>query len=314
MPDTPSTRDFPSPTLVPGALLDGRYRLERVIGSGGMAEVWAATHEALGRTVAVKVVHAMAPSVGDRLRAEARTLAVLTHPNIVGVFDAGLIPQGLPYVVLEYVAGVSVGDRLARSRSLPSSEAVALMIGVSDGLAAAHDMGIIHRDVKPSNILVAQTSTGPIAKLADFGIAFLLDSRGVRQTRAGTLVGTPAYMSPEQLRGERAGPRSDIWAASVSLYEMLAGRLPFESDDLNALVIEVLRKEPARPPSEVVDDHLWTILRRGMAKDPADRFPNAQALSEALRAWRAPVRPITFWDLDDEEDGNLDALIRKKLT
>ena len=210
-----------------GTLLCGRYRLEERIGSGGMSTVYRAFDETLERWVAVKVLHGSMQDDSvqlERFRREARAVAQLSHPHIVGVIDAGE-EDGRPYIVFEYVEGETLKDRIRRLGRLPVDEAIAYAIEIARALGAAHARGIVHRDVKPQNVLVDEEGS---AKVTDFGIARSMDDTGL--TAEGRVLGTTDYVSPEQALGHDVNGQSDIYSLGVVLYEMLVGDVPFHGE------------------------------------------------------------------------------------
>jgi eukaryotic-like serine/threonine-protein kinase len=271
-------------------VLAGRYELAEPLGAGGMAHVTAAYDRLLDRRVAVKLIRD--ELVGDvasreRLLREARAAAGLHHPNTVAVFDVGE-DGGRPFIVMELVEGETLADRLARVGALPPDEAVRIAGAVLEGLAAAHDRGLVHRDVKPSNILL------PVAggvKLADFGIAKELSALTTGLTATGSVLGTPRYLAPEQAAGGDAGPASDLYALGAVLYECLAGRAPFEGD--NPLAVALAHQQEAVPSlvarAPGVPPALEVAVERALAKRPEDRHGDAREMHAALK--RAPVDP-----------------------
>src|SRR3954470_5380873 len=222
---------------MPDTVIAGRYRLEHLLGRGGMSEVYAAEDQELGRRVALKL---LAPDADNaRFEREARAVASLAHPNITQLYDYGE-DGGRPYIVLEYVPGGTLEERL-RSGSPPSDdETFGIAAGVAAGLAHAHARGVVHRDLKPANVLFDEEGR---PKLADFGIARLAAGEGTL-TEAGTVLGTAAYISPEQASGEPATPASDVYSFGVLLFRMLTGALPFVANDALALV-DMHRNKPA---------------------------------------------------------------------
>ena len=258
-------------------VIAGRYRLEHRLGAGGMSEVWAAQDLELDRTVAVKL---LAPDADPaRFEREARAAAALSHPNISALYDYG---QDGPrrYMVLEYLPGGSLENRLAPGGPLPDAETQRIALEVAAGLAHAHDRGLVHRDLKPSNILFDGEGR---AKIADFGIARLGTSPGM--TAAGTVLGTAAYISPEQAAGETATAASDVYAFGVILFRMLTGRPLFESPDALALAT-MHRDRPPPPVSGLRRDappRLESLATAALAKSPADRPPDGRALLDELR-------------------------------
>src|SRR3954466_9499644 len=221
-----------------GTVLSGRYRLEAKLGSGGMSTVYLARDETLDRSVAIKVMHREMSEQADQLqrfRQEARAVAKLSHPNVVGVIDAGE-DGGYPYIVLEYVEGETLKQRIDRLGRLPVDEAAAYGIEIGRGLAAAHAQRLIHRDVKPQNVLIDAEGR---AKVTDFGIARSLESDGL--TAAGRVLGTTDYVSPEQAIGDGATQQSDIYSLGVCLWEMLTGEVPFKGENQVAVAMQHVR-------------------------------------------------------------------------
>jgi serine/threonine-protein kinase len=283
-----------------GLVLDGRYRIERLLGEGGMGSVWVARQLTLERDVAVKALRGLHPTQRARLRREALTLASVHHSAIVGVIDYGETEAG-PYVVMELVRGESLAARLARSGPMPAREAVDLVLPLLDGLAVAHEAGVVHRDLKPDNIVLAsreRDGAGAIEavqpRLLDFGIALLTSQGDARLTRDG-VVGTPSYMAPEQLRGLELDARVDVWGIGATLYEMIEGAPPFGADNVLAVMSRVLEQPPSYPrKARGLDGRLWAILTNALRKDPLDRLTSVLVLREALAAWRdANVPPRT---------------------
>jgi hypothetical protein len=265
-----------------GLVLGGRYRLQRQIGAGGMAVVWRAHDDVLGRAVAVKVV---APALAwdirsrERIRHEARAAAALSHPNVAQVHDYGEMDRSgrvFPYVVMELVHG---GTLLARlSAGLPPPEfAMRIAAEIAAALAAAHAEGLVHRDIKPGNVMLAPTG----AKVVDFGIAAAISPGGLEEPEDDVL-GTPAYLAPERLIGDAVVPASDVYALGVVLYRMLSGRSPWSSEDTRQMVEAHLYVPPARlPPIPGVPDYVIRLVDRCLAKDPAQR-PAAEEAAEVL--------------------------------
>ncbi len=290
-----------------GGVISDRYELEGRLGSGGMSSVYKATDHVLERTVAVKV---LADHLSDdekfvaRFRREALAVAKLIHPNIVQVFDTG-VDDDRHYIVMEYVEGRSGAQLLSSNRLLGAEEAVSIGTQACAGLEYAHRLGIIHRDVKPGNLMViggpAADGGGPngemTVKLTDFGIARAGEQ--TRLTQVGSVVGTAAYLAPEQARGEEAGPASDVYALGVVIYQLLTGRLPYEGSSLAELAV---RRESERPlsPSAYnpdVPESLSAAVLESLQGDPTARFRTARALSDALRAGLAGQD----YDLDPSE-------------
>jgi serine/threonine-protein kinase len=286
-----------------GTVIDGRYRLDGIVGRGGMGLVYKAEHVGIRRKVALKLLHtslAAVPELRSRFEREARAIGVISHPNCVDVSDFGELEDGSLYLVMEYVDGQSLGDILDRERVLEPRRALRILKHVLAGLGHAHEKGIIHRDVKPENVLlVEQNGDRDFAKILDFGIAKLLSKRvddGVKLTQAGVAFGTPVYMSPEQALGNPVDPRADLYAASVMGYEMICGRPPFYSEDK----LEVLSMHTARPVPPMDETRRYVmgpraaglplgverVIFKGLTKHPRDRWQSArdyiQAIDEVL--------------------------------
>jgi len=276
-------------------VLGGRYRLQRSIASGGMAEVWEAQDDILGRRVAVKVLHshlASDTSFLARFRREAIAAARLAHPNVVATYDTG-VDDGVAWIVMERVDGATLREVLSASPRLSPARAVRIAIQVADALDYAHRAGVIHRDVKPANILLTD---GDRVKVADFGIAKAAieaaeDSGGASfdtgdLTQSGAIVGTAKYLSPEQVNGEPVDGRSDVYALGVVLYEMLCGQVPFTGETDVAVAVQHATATPLRPRQVRADipAPLEAVVLRAMAKLPAERYKSAAELHAALLA------------------------------
>lgn len=283
----------------------GRYRLDSMIATGGMGVVWRGTDTRLNRPVAVKVLkpeYADDPMFRSRFEGEARSAAALHHPGIAGVYDYGAGPEDTvgddlpPYLVMELVDGQPLSTLLsnarASGRTLDTGVVQDLMAQAADALAVAHRAGIVHRDVKPANLLVTSDRT---VKITDFGIARALDS--VALTRTGSVMGTPQYLSPEQARGNPSTPASDVYSLGVVAFECLAGRRPFEAETPVATALAHLQQPvPQLPPS--VPGPLAAVVRRALAKDPAERYADGAAFAEALRS--PEVAAVTGPDEPDD--------------
>ena len=270
-----------------GRLISGRYRLIGPLGEGGMATIWRALDEQLDREVAVKLLRPQFSAdsgFAARFKQEARSAGGLSHPNIVGVYDYGTDgTDGEQYIVMELVSGSDLSSILRDRRTLSTDDAVRVAIGVAGALEAAHRKGIVHRDVKPGNILI--TDAGDV-KVTDFGIARAVAEASMTVT--GTTLGSVHYFSPEQARGDEVTGASDVYSLAIVLYEMLSGRRPFEADSAAAVALKRLNEDPPRPSTFGVPiaAGLESIVMRGLARDPAERFPDAGAFAEALRVWR----------------------------
>jgi eukaryotic-like serine/threonine-protein kinase len=283
-----------------GSVLDGRYRIEAVLGTGGMGRVYRAEHVKIGRTVAIKVLHAdlnRNREASQRFQREAIASGRLDHPNIVAVSDFGVLDDGACYLVMEVLEGESLGDRLERDRRIHWVEAIEVLRGVLHGLRHAHERGVVHRDIKPDNVFLARRAGELSVKILDFGIAKLYagSSDDPASTRAGLTVGTPAYLSPEQAVGGEITPRSDLYSASIVLYEMLAGRAPFEDKDpLAMLGAHVSRRPPlfaVTAPGVDIPARLEDVVQHGLMKAAADRIPSAAEYVAMLDALSPPARP-----------------------
>jgi tRNA A-37 threonylcarbamoyl transferase component Bud32 len=264
-------------TSLIGTVLSGRYRLESKLGSGGMSTVYLARDETLQRWVAVKVMHremSDQPDQLERFRREARAVAQLSHPNVVSVIDAGE-DGGYPYIVFEYVEGETLKHRIDRLGRLPVVEAAAYGIEVGRGLAAAHAHRLIHRDVKPQNVLIDAEGW---AKVTDFGIARSLESDGL--TKTGRVLGTTDYVAPEQAMGQAVDARCDIYSLGVLLYEMLTGEVPFQADTLVGVAMKHVNEEmpDVQERCPEISSALAAVIERATAKDPKKRYPNMVAL------------------------------------
>ena len=269
-----------------GTLLGGRYRIQSTLGAGGMAVVYGAEDAILGRKVALKTLHpryAEVPSFRRRFLHEARAMACLDHENIVKVYDISQEGE-VPFIVAECVPGRDIGTLLAsgrRGRHLNERFVRRMAAQLLRALAYAHTRGVIHRDIKPSNILVA---AGGTIKVADFGIARIVEEGNERDGGSGEIVGSARYMSPEQLMGKEVTPRSDVYSVGVLLYHCLTGRPPF-SGDVRSLARQHLREVPAPPrkANREISAHMEAVILKALAKDPDDRYPSAAAMLEDIK-------------------------------
>jgi len=249
--------DDPTRAIPSTAMIGGRYRLDVLVGRGGTAEVWAATDTSLSRTVALKLVTGAHDESAARAADEARTLAALNHPNLVQVFDAGTDGAGRPWVVMEYVDGDTLGDAM-RKGPLPVATITDIGIAVSDALAYVHSTGLVHRDVKPGNILLGRTP-----KLTDFGIARLVDAAKVTST--GLMVGTAAYLAPEQVQGRTVGPAADVYALGLVLLETLTGIREYDGPPVEAAMARLSR--PPSVPTREMEVAIRGWIRRTSARN-----------------------------------------------
>jgi serine/threonine protein kinase len=298
-----ATAPLPHDDRLLGTCLGGRFFLRELIGSGAYGRVYRAEQVTLRRDVAVKILEprlARDPDFVDQLHAEALITSRLSHPNIVSVIDFGRTDEGLVYIVMEYLRGGTLTELNAQVWPMPLARVGAIMQQILHGLAEAHALGIVHSDLKSDNILVEQRTAGDLVKVVDFGIARLLEPLLPRvqghDPKTGTISGTPEYMAPEVIRGQKPAPTADLYAAGILLYQLLAGRLPFTHQSF----MKVLRshlEDPvpalavARPDG--VPPSWETLLHRAMAKSPAARFQSAtefrDAIEAALQASDAPV-------------------------
>ena len=274
-------------------VIDGRYTIKRRLGIGGMAEVYLAIDESLGREVALKVLNpalAADPAFVERFKREARAVAALNHPNIVAIYNWGEY-DGMYYIVMEYVPGENLKEQLRQVRALPEEDALAIAVLVANALEAAHVRGIVHRDVKPHNILLAPDGR---VKVTDFGIAWAAGASQLTATNA--VLGTAHYLSPEQVTHHAIDGRTDVYGLGVVLFEMLTGMTPFTGDTLVAVAMkQATETAPSirtlRPDLSLRTD---AIVRTALAKDPGARFPTAAAMRDALQAARdALLRPLS---------------------
>ena len=264
--------------LRPGMVIDARYELVEILGRGGMGEVWSARHLLLMRNVAIKFVSLDHPETTAMLLHEAQVLASFQHSAVVHVFDCGMFGQS-PYLVMEQLNGETLAKRLHREGALSSNDAIAQMLPIVRGLEVAHAHGIVHRDLKPDNIFLENIGTEIRPKLIDFGIA---EAAKLQIDRAP--MGTPPYMSPEQIRGEPSGPATDIWALGITLYELLVGTAPFCSKATVPEILQAIITEPLSYPRTGPPMHkdVWRFLTRCTRKHHNDRFENMHTAREHL--------------------------------
>ena len=270
------------------AALADRYTLDRDLGRGGMASVVLATDLQHDRPVALKVLHPeLTQTVGaDRFKREIRVAAKLQHPNILRVLDSGETPEGQLWFTMPFVEGENVYERLERIQVYPPDEALRIINAAASALSYAHEQGVVHRDIKPDNILLS----GDQVLVADFGVARAVSEMAEKLTATGMLVGTPTYMSPEQASGDKAiDGRSDIFALGCVLYEMLGGEPPFKGPNPQATLMRRFMGPP-RPlrPMVSIPEHVEAAIIRSLAKEPNERFATAAEFADAL-AGRAPA-------------------------
>lgn len=289
----------PAPKSLIGTILDERYQVVGVIGQGGMGTVYEAKHLAIGRMVALKVLkpeNAQKPDAIARLRHEARIVSQLGHPNICEVFDIGQLADGTPYLVMERLRGKTLAERIQEGEPISVTELVEVMIQVLAGLETAHKKNVIHRDMKPDNIFLAERASGIVAKILDFGIskATVPDEQAHHLTRTGMVMGTPYYMAPEQAMGERAlDGRVDVWGVGICLFEALTGRRPFVAKNYNALLVQILTV-PTPSITAIradVPPALATVVERTLEKRRDQRYQTARDLADALTPFRKVRTP-----------------------
>ena len=293
-----------SPSIASGMLLAGKYRIERVLGEGGMGVVLAATNEALRQRVAIKLLRtgalANAKALG-RFEREARAAASLRSNHVARVLDVGKLEDGRPYMVMEHLEGRDLGDVIDHSVELPVGEAVEYVLQACEAIAEAHAAGIIHRDLKPKNLFLTKTVDGrPLVKVLDFGISKMEDAaEDMSLTRTTEIIGSPSYMSPEQLRASKGvDVRTDIWALGVILYELLTKKLPFQALTVTELVAVVLT-EPMpdlRNDRQDVPAELAAAIEKCLAKKREDRFASVADLVRSIAAFRTPDTGDTMVD------------------
>src|ERR671929_815245 len=270
-----------------GTLVDGRYRIERRLGSGGMADVYCAYDHQLGRQIALKVLHrrfARDQEFVERFRREASSAAGLQHPNVVGVFDRGEY-DGTYYIAMEYLPGKTLKDVIRDESPIDQLRAIDYAIQILQAASFAHRRGVVHRDIKPHNVIVGGDGR---LKVTDFGIA---RAGASEMTETGSIMGTAQYLSPEQAQGHAVTATSDIYSIGVMLYEMLAGRLPFEGDSAVAVALKHLSEQPAPISQWRPDVHpaLEAVVMAALAKDPAQRWQSAEDLAAGLEAARTQI-------------------------
>ncbi|HTQ08267.1 MAG TPA: serine/threonine-protein kinase [Polyangiaceae bacterium] len=289
--------------LSTGDIIDGKYRIVRLIGEGGMGAVYEGENTRIHRRVAIKVLHAGVAEQAEavaRFEREAQAAGRIGSDHIVEVLDLGALPGGDRYLVMEFLDGDGLGARIKARGRLTPSELHPIAHQLMEGLAAAHGAGIIHRDLKPDNVFLLRSRAGQtdFVKLLDFGISKfnqLSGDSGFSMTRTGAVMGTPYYMAPEQAKGSREmDHRVDLYAAGVILYEALTGQVPFSADTFNELLFKIVLEEP-KPLAVVdptIDPGFAAIVTKAMARDPGHRFQNAREFQQALAQWAAGQGPM----------------------
>jgi eukaryotic-like serine/threonine-protein kinase len=289
-------------SLSTGDIIDGKYRIVRLLGEGGMGAVYEGENTRIHRRVAIKVLHSAVAATGEavaRFEREAQAAGRIGSEHIVEVLDLGNLPSGDRYMVMEFMDGDSLSGRIRARGRLTPGEAFPIMHQLLEALAAAHGAGIIHRDLKPDNVYLLKSRGGKadFVKLLDFGISKfnqLSGDSGFSMTRTGAVMGTPYYMAPEQAKGSRElDHRVDLYAAGVILYEAITGEVPFNADTFNELLFKIVL-EAARPVEQVVpglDPAFAAIVNKSMAREPSARFQTAREFQQALDQWAAGAGP-----------------------
>jgi serine/threonine-protein kinase len=297
----------PASNLV-GQVVADRYHIVKKLGEGGMGQVYLGEHVKMGRRSAIKVMNPTMvhdPDAVARFNREASNASRITHPNVCAIYDFGETSDGLIYLAMEFIEGEPLTDVLQRDGALPLARAVRIFAQTADALQAAHDLGIVHRDLKPDNIMVSRARDGSdVVKVVDFGIAKAVggDEAGQKVTKTGLVVGTPEFMSPEQLAGDKVDGRSDLYALALVFFQTLTGRLPFEAETVQETMIKRLTDEPATlaaaRPGLAFPDGLQAVFDTALARSPADRYQtvvkfadDVKSVTGAITSRHTPVPP-----------------------
>ncbi len=304
----------PATSLV-GQVIADRYHVIKKLGEGGMGQVYLAEHVKMGRRSAIKVMSPTMihdPDAIARFNREASNASRITHPNVCAVYDFGETPEGLIYLAMEFVEGMPLTELIEQEGALPLARATAIFKQTADALQAAHDLGIVHRDLKPDNIMVARGRDGAdLVKVVDFGIAKAVggDETGQKVTKTGLVVGTPEFMSPEQLSGDKVDGRSDLYSLALVYFRMLTGQLPFQADSVQETMIKRLTDDPetlaAARPDLAFPDGLQEVLDMALARTPATRYQSVAkfaedtlAVAQLRRGTRGGVAPSTRAEIE----------------
>jgi serine/threonine protein kinase len=292
-----------SPEIAPvreGEILDGKYRVERVLGVGGMGIVVAATHVQLNTRVALKFLLPAAlgnAQIVERFAREARAAVQIQSEHVARVTDVGTLPTGSPYMVMEYLEGGDLAETLAQSGPMPVTLAVGFVLQACEAIAEAHSLGIVHRDLKPANLFLARrTGRDAVVKVLDFGISKTKDSGPSGLTQTSAMMGSPYYMAPEQMMSSKdVDARADIWALGIILYELLAGAPPFVADTMPEIVFMVTQRDPPPLAAKRPDlpEALSDVVARCLIRDPAQRVANVAKLASALAPFGPPRSEIS---------------------
>jgi serine/threonine-protein kinase len=278
--------------LKPGDVIEGKYRIVRLLGQGGMGAVYEGENTRIHRKVAIKVLHAGVAAKADvvqRFEREAQAAGRIGSEHIVEVLDLGNLPQGERYMVMEYLDGENLGDRIKTRRRLPPQDVAPIILQVLEGLKAAHAAGIVHRDLKPDNVfLITKGGRRDFVKVLDFGVSkFSALDDSMSMTKTGAVMGTPYYMSPEQARGAKIDARSDLYSVGVVMYQAVTGRVPFSAETFNELVFKIALESP-EPPELVardLDPAFASIIARAMIRDVNLRFQTGADFQAAITQW-----------------------------
>ena len=283
----------PAANLV-GQVVADRYHVVKKLGEGGMGQVYLAEHVKMGRRSAIKVMNPSMvhdPDAIARFNREASNASRINHPNVCAIYDFGETPDGLIYLAMEFIEGEPLTDLLAQGGALPVPRAVSIFLQVADALQAAHDLGIVHRDLKPDNVMLThRKGGGDVVKVVDFGIAKAVggDEAGQKVTKTGLVVGTPEFMSPEQLSGDTLDGRSDLYSLALVFYRMLSGKLPFEATTVQETMIKRLTDEPAKladvRPDLMFPAGLQPVLDTALARTPTERYQSVAKFAADVAA------------------------------